>query len=322
MDDDDRGLRSAARLLRLLSVLQARPVWTAAQLAERLGVTTRTVRRDVTRLRDLGYPVDAEPGPHGGYRLGRGGSMPPLLLADDEAVAVAIGLRLAADGSVTGLDDATVTALAKLDQVLPTPLAARVRAVHETVADLQGRSPDRVDATLFSTLAQACRQGERIRVVYTSRAGTETERRVDPYRLVRSGPRWYLAARDVDRDAWRTLRLDRIGDVHVTRQPVAITDPPDPVELVARGMGVDPYAVQARLRVPLGAEAAQQVIPRTVGFHQPDGPAATIVTAGGPDVVRMARWIASLGPAIEVLDPPELRAELRAHLAGLAAANH
>ena len=152
-----------ARLLRLLSLLQARPSWTAGELAERLGVTDRTIRRDVSRLRDLGYPVDAEPGPGGGYQLGRGGALPPLLLDDDEAVAVAVGLRSAADGSVRGLDDATVSALAKLDQVLPARLAARVLAVHGATAELVGRDPDRVDAELLVALAQACRAGERVR---------------------------------------------------------------------------------------------------------------------------------------------------------------
>lgn len=318
---DDGGLSTAARLLRLLSILQARPQWTAPQLAERLEVTTRTVRRDVGRLRELGYPVDAAPGPQGGYRLVRGGSMPPLLLDPDEAVAVAVGLRLAADGSVAELDDATVSALAKLDQLLPAALAERVRAVHETVDDLQGRAPDRVASGLFSTLAQACRQGRRLRLGYTDRDGRTTERRVDPHRLVRSGPRWYLAARDVDRDAWRTLRLDRIGDVHVTAQPVAIADPPDAVELVVRGTGVDPYAVRARLRLPLAAEAARRVIPLTAGLHEPDGPDATIVTTGGPDLDRTARWVTGLGPAVEVLDPPELRAAVRARAEALAAAN-
>ncbi len=318
---DDGGLSTSARLLRLLSLLQARPTWSAAQLAERLEVTDRTVRRDVARLRELGYPVDAVPGPLGGYRLGRGASLPPLLFADDEAVAVAVGLRLAADGSVGGLDDATVSALAKLDQVLPTALAARVRSVHETVVDLPGRSPDRVAGSLFLTLAQACRQGLRVRLTYTPRDGAPAERRVDPYRLVRSGPRWYLVARDVDRAAWRTLRLDRIGDVDVTRQPVDLVDPPDPLELVARGMGVDPYAVQARIRLPMDLAAAQQVVPRTAGLHEADGPDATIVTVGGPTVAQMVRWIAGLGPAVEVLHPPELRVALHDHVAALLAAN-
>ncbi len=202
---------TSARLLRLLGLLQARPTWTAPELSERLGVTTRTVRRDVTRLRDLGYPADAEPGPHGGYRLGRGGSLPPLLLDDDEAVAVALGLRLAADGSVSGLDDATLSALAKLEQVLPAPLVKRVRTVHGATEELRGRPPDVVASDLLVTLAQACRQGERLRLAYRDREGQETERLVDPHRLVRSGPRWYLAARDVGRDVGGRQRRGRRG---------------------------------------------------------------------------------------------------------------
>ena len=318
---DDGGLATSARLLRLLSILQARPVWTAPQLADRLEITTRTVRRDITRLRELGYPVDAEPGPGGGYRLSRGASMPPLLLADDEAVAVAIGLRLAADGTVEGLDDATVSALAKLDQVLPAALAARVRAVHETVEDLPGRSPDRVASELFFTLAQACRQGERLRMTYTDRAGNQTERRIDPYRLVRSGPRWYLVARDVERDAWRTLRLDRIDGVEVTRQPVQISEPPDAADLVAQGLSRAPYAVEARLRLPVGIDEAQRIVPRTAGSHQSEGPDTTLVTIGAPDVGAMAHWIAAFPVPVEVLDPPELRRQLTDHARALLAAN-
>lgn len=318
---DDGGLATSARLLRLLSILQARPVWSAPQLAERLEVTARTVRRDISRLRSLGYPVDAEPGPGGGYRLGRGASMPPLLLADDEAVAVAIGLRLAADGTVDGLDDATVSALAKLDQVLPTALAHRVRAVHEMVADMPGRPPDRVASDLFFTLARACRQGERLRMDYTDRVGNATERRIDPYRLVRSGPRWYLVARDVDRDGWRTLRLDRIDAVQVTRQPVEITDPPDAVDLVSKAMSVAPYAVTGRIRLAVGMDAAMQVVPPGAGVHEADGPDATIVTLGAPDVVGMARWLAAMRMPVEVLDPPELRTALLDHLDAMAAVN-
>ena len=314
-------LDTSARLLRLLSLLQQRPSWTAAELAERLGVTERTVRRDVTRLRDLDYPVDAEAGPHGGYRLGRGGALPPLLLADDEAVAVAVGLRLAADGSVSGLDDATVSALAKLEQVLPARLAARVRAVHETTAELRGRDPDRVDAEALVALAQACRAGERLRLGYADRAGRATERRVDPHRLVRAGPRWYLVAHDVDRGAWRTFRVDRVTAAVPTGARAEIVDPPDPVALVARGMAVGPYPVVARVRLPLPARVALTVVPRTVGVHRPAGPDATVVEIGGGDVDGMVRYLAGLAVPLEVLDPPELRAAVAAHAEALAAAN-
>jgi predicted DNA-binding transcriptional regulator YafY len=310
-----------ARLLRLLTLLQARPRWTAPELAERTGVTDRTVRRDVARLRGLGYPVDAEPGPHGGYRLGRGGALPPLLLDDDEAVAVAVGLRAAADGSVTGLDDATVSALAKLEQVLPAPLAERVRSVHAVTAELRGRDADVVDAAALVELARACRQGERVRLGYTDREGRSSERLVDPYRLVRSGPRWYLVARDVDRDAWRTYRVDRVGEVRPARRPVEITDPPDPVELVRRGTAVAPYPVRARLRIALPAAEVERAIPRTVGVHTADGPGATVVEVGAGSVPAMAAWLAGRGLPVEVLDPPELREALRSHAQRLAALN-
>ena len=314
-------LETSARLLRLLAILQARPAWTAVDLADRLEVTTRTVRRDIVKLRDLGYPIDAEPGPAGGYRLTRGSELPPLLFDDDEAVAVAVGLRGAADGSVAGLDDAAVSALAKLHQVLPTALADRVRGIHEVVTDLQGRAPDPVDGPVFLALAQACREGVRLRLAYVDGQGRATDRRIDPYRLVRSGPRWYLVAHDVDKQAWRTQRVDRGADVHATKQRVELVDPPDPAELVSRGQGVGPYAVQARFRLRLGVAAATRVVPRTTGTHEADGPHATIVTAGGPDVVRMARWLCTLGEPVEVLDPPELRTELHRLTAELAARN-
>ena len=314
-------LETSARLLRLLSLLQARPSWTAPELAERLDITERTVRRDVTRLRELGYPVDAEAGPHGGYRLGRGGALPPLLLDDDEAVAVAVGLRLAADGSVSGVDDATVSALAKLEQVLPARLAARVRAVHETTAELHGRDPDRVDADVLVTLAQACRAGERLRLGYTDRAGRAGERRADPLRLVRAGPRWYLAARDVERQAWRTFRVDRISTVTSTGARVEIDDPPDPVGLVARGMAVAPYPLVARVRLPMPADEALAVVPRTVGVHRPDGPGATVVEIGGGHVDGMVRYLAGLGVALEVLAPPDLRAAFSRYAERLVAVN-
>jgi predicted DNA-binding transcriptional regulator YafY len=317
-------LETSARLLRLLSLLQARPTWTADELAERLEVTDRTVRRDVARLRGLGYPVDAEAGPLGGYSLGRGGSLPPLLLDDDEAVAVAVGLRAAADGSVSGLDDATVSALAKLDQVLPARLAERVRAVHDVTASLSGRDPDSVEASVLVELAQACRGGLRVRLGYADRAGRAGERRVDPYRLVRSGPRWYLVAHDVDRDDWRTFRVDRVTSVDVTRQSgdlASLGTLPDPVELVARGMAVAPFPARVRLRVPMGLAAAVALIPRTVGVHTPDGDDATIVEVGGGSVEGLTGWVLRLGTPVEVLDPPEVRAGVAAAARALAAAN-
>jgi predicted DNA-binding transcriptional regulator YafY len=314
-------LETSARLLRLLSLLQARSSWTAPELAERLGVTDRTVRRDVARLRQLGYPVDAEPGPFGGYTLGRGGSLPPLLLDDDEAVAVAIGLRAAAAGGVAGVDLATATALAKLEQVLPARLAKRVRTLHDATAELQGREPSSVDAGTLVDLAQACRRGERLRLDYADRAGNPSERLADPSALVRFGPRWYLVARDVDRRAWRTFRVDRIVEVRTTGVLVELDERPDPVALVAQGMAVGPYRLVARVRLAMPAAEALDLIPRTVGVHHADGPEATVVDVGGSDAEGMVRYLASLAVPLEVLDPPEVRHGLHAHAERLARVN-
>jgi predicted DNA-binding transcriptional regulator YafY len=319
--EDSVVLETSARLLRMLSLLQSRPAWTAPELAERLGVTDRTIRRDVARLRELGYPVDAEPGPFGGYTLGRGGSLPPLLLDDDEAVAVAIGLRAAAEGGVVGVDEATATALAKLEQVLPARLAARVRALHDATAELRTRDPSAVDAAVLVDLAQACRQGERLRLDYRDRAGHPSERLVDPSALVRFGPRWYLVARDVDRRAWRTFRVDRVEGVRTTGELVVLDDRPDPAALVAQGMAVGPYRLVARVRLAMPAAEALDLIPRTVGVHRADGPDATVVDVGGSDAAGMVRYLAGLAVPLEVLDPPEVRRGLRDHALRLAQAN-
>lgn len=305
----------------MLSLLQARPSWTAGELAERLEVTDRTVRRDVARLRELGYPVDAEAGPAGGYQLGRGGALPPLLLDDDEAVAVAVGLRVAADGGVAGVDEATVRALAKLEQVLPARLAARVRAVHETTVELRGRDADAVASTLFVELAQACRYTERLRLAYTDRQGRASDRLIDPYRLVRSGPRWYLVARDVDRDAWRSFRADRIVEVRSTGRRVELVDPPDPVELVARGMSVAPYALVATVRLALPIEAATALVPRTIGMHRRDGADATLVEIGANDLAGMVRYLVGLAVPLEVVAPAELRKAFRRYAQELSRLN-
>jgi predicted DNA-binding transcriptional regulator YafY len=220
---------------------------------------------------------------------------------------------------VVGVDDATAAALAKLEQVLPARLVPRVRAVHDATSELRGREADAVDADLLVTLATACRAAERLRLMYARPGGDPSERLVDPLRLVRAGPRWYLVARDVARAAWRTYRVDRVADVRSTGVRADVADAPDPVALVARGMAVGPYPVRARVRVPLPPAAALEVVPRTVGVHEPDGD-GTIVEIGG-DVGGLARYLAGLGVAVTVLGPPEVRAALLAHAERLRAAN-
>ena len=205
---DDEPRAAAAGLL------QSRRVWTGEELAERLAVTTRSVRRDVERLRDLGYPVHASKGHGGGYQLGAGAALPPLLLDPDEAVAMAVCLRLAAGGSVAGVGESALRALSKLDQVMPARLRSQVAAVHDATVTLTSNYSDSpVEPDVLMTLARACRDHEHVTAGYVDRAGSATERRLEPYQLVTTGRRWYLLAYDRDRQDWRSLRLDRMADV-------------------------------------------------------------------------------------------------------------
>jgi predicted DNA-binding transcriptional regulator YafY len=202
---------TSSRLLTLLSLLQARRDWPGGELADRLGVSGRTVRRDVERLRELGYPVESLTGPTGGYRLRAGTAMPPLLLDDDEAIAIAVGLRTAAGAAVTGIEETSVRALVKLEQVLPSHLRRRVSALSDATLAPAFAGPT-VDPQCLTVLAVACRDHERVRFGYEARDGAQTRREVEPHALVNLGRRWYLAAWDANREDWRTFRLDRISD--------------------------------------------------------------------------------------------------------------
>ncbi|MFC7623838.1 helix-turn-helix transcriptional regulator [Microlunatus sp. GCM10028923] len=199
---------TSARLLTLLGLLEAARTWSGPELAERLGVTTRTVRTDVERLRDLGYPVDAVSGVGGGYRLGAGAVLPPLLLDDDEAVAITLGLVGVADGSVTGIEESSVRALTKLERILPPRLRTRAAAIRDSTATVR-RADSRIDPAMITAIANACRDHEGLRFDYTTGEGVTALRHVDPQRLVHHR-RWYLVGYDTDRADWRTFRLDRI----------------------------------------------------------------------------------------------------------------
>ncbi len=204
------------RVLQLLSLLQTHRSWSGGELADRLEVSARTLRRDIDRLRTLGYEVEAAPGIAGGYKLAAGAHMPPLLLDDEEAVAIAVGLRAAAGASVAGIEDTSLRAMAKLEQVLPDHLRRRVSAVHDNVSQLRWRGEGpMVDADALAVLAQGCRDHEQVRFDYRRRDGEDSRRLAEPHQLVSAGRRWYLAAWDVRRDGWRTFRVDRLADARL-----------------------------------------------------------------------------------------------------------
>lgn len=224
---------TTSRALELLSLLQSHRHWSARDLVDRLGVSERTLRRDVERLRELGYGIESMRGSAGGYRLEAGTGLPPLLLSDDEGVAIAVGLRSQATAGLRGAEHTTLSALAKIEQVLPSALRRRIDALasHATAGMPtgigSGRPTPEVDAELLGLLALACRDSERLRFRYTDAAGEASARSIEPYRLVPVARRWYLLAWDRDRDDWRTFRLDRMSEVFQTRvrfEPIAMTD--------------------------------------------------------------------------------------------------
>jgi predicted DNA-binding transcriptional regulator YafY len=304
---------TTGRVLQLLGLLQSRRVWNGDELADRLGVTARSVRRDVDRLRDLGYPVHASRGHGGGYQLGAGAALPPLLLDPDEAVAVAVCLRLAAGGSVAGVGEAALRALSKLDQVLPARLRSQVGAVHDATVTL---IPDGVDSAVepdvLMTLARACRDREHVTAGYVDRAGSRTERRLEPYQLVTTGRRWYLMAYDRDRQDWRSLRLDRMDNVRALGTTFAARPAPDAASYVRRSISTSPYRYVARLRYLASYDVVSQYFSPSSATVEPDGADACLVTAGGNDPQRLAMYFAMVGCDFEVLDPPEVASAVAA----------
>ncbi|NYI96427.1 putative DNA-binding transcriptional regulator YafY [Streptomonospora nanhaiensis] len=322
-------ITTSARLLHLVALLAARPSWTCGELAERLSVTDRTVRRDIARLRELGYGVESDPGPWGGYRLGVGRRMPPLVLDEEEALAVAVALREAAVSGVLGGDQAALSALLKLRQVLPGVVAERLGAMDAALVHLPGPAEPQIAPGTLLDLAAACRRGERARLSYRDRAGRATVREVDPYRVVRAGRRWYLVARDVARGEWRTFRGDRVQGLEPSGRPVEAAGAPDPAALVARARAAATYPVYAVARLPVPMERAVRLVPPSVGTHRADGPGATVVEVGGPDADGLACFLLRLGTPVRVLSPDSVREallrrlrELYAHNAGTAGGTH
>ncbi|GAA0965832.1 WYL domain-containing protein [Acrocarpospora macrocephala] len=307
-------LETSARLLRLLSLLQARRDWSGADLAERLNVSERTVRRDVERLRDLGYPVNATRGTDGGYRLGAGTAMPPLLLDDDEAVAVAVGLRTAAGGSVTGIEETSVRALAKLEQVLPSRLRYRVNTLQTYTEPVPADRPGpAVDPSVLTALAAACRDQERLRFDYRAHDGTTGVRTVEPHRLVSWGRRWYLVAWDVDRQDWRTFRVDRVEPRVPTGPRFPPRDPPEggAAAYVARGVSAAAWRYRSRVVVHAPAEVVTERVNPAVGVVEALDEHTCVLHTGADSLNTLAVYLGMLDLDFEVTEPPELIDHIR-----------
>ncbi|MEV0229585.1 YafY family protein [Nonomuraea sp. NPDC050786] len=299
-------LETSARLLKLLSLLQARREWTGPELSARLGVSTRTIRNDVERLRSLGYPVHATPGVAGGYRLGAGAALPPLLLDDEEAVAVAVGLGRAAGGGVEGIEETSVRALAKLEQVLPSRLRRRVSALNSYTVQIPGNAPS-VAPEVLTTIANAARDHERLRFDYTVHEGETAVRNVEPHRLVHRRGRWYLVGYDVERRDWRTFRVDRVRPrtpAGPRFTPRELPEGGDVAAFVERGVNTAMWRHHGTVLLHAPAE---QVKALPLGLEvEPVDEATCLLRLGGDDLEGIAAWIGMVGVDFEVLDPPEL----------------
>ena len=303
---------TSSRLLEMLSLLQGRRDWPGRELAERLEVSGRTIRRDVERLRRLGYPVESLTGPAGGYRLRAGSAMPPLLLDDDEAIAIAVGLRTAAGASVAGIEETAVRALVKLEQVLPAHLRRRVGALGAATFTLPAGGPT-VDPQHLTVIAGACRNYECLRFRYRRRDGTESRREVEPHSLVNRGRRWYLVAWDRGREDWRTLRIDRLTRPASTGLLFEARRLPakDAGAYVERSITAAPNRYDARVLLRAPAEEVSKSVPDYWGAIDPVDEKTCEFRTGDDDLRWLAVRIAMLPVDFEVLEPPELVEELR-----------
>lgn len=305
-------LKTSARLLQILSLLQSRPFWSGRALAERLEVSTRTIRNDVDRLRELGYPIDSTPGVAGGYQLGAGGDMPPLLMDDEEAVAVAIGLSSAASGGISGVEEASLRALAKVHQVLPSRLRHRVATMQAALVPIPGHGPV-VNADVLLALATACRDAQRLRFDYDAHSGSQSRRTVEPYRLALRAGRWYLLAFDLERDDWRTFRVDRITPRIPTgpRFTPRELPPAGAADHVDRGVATAPWAFFARVVIHAPAAVVAERLPSSAGTVTAVDENSCTLETGSDDPAALLRHLTMLDLDFSVADSPELAAEAR-----------
>ena len=307
------------RALQLLSLLQTHRLWQGAELAARLEVTERTVRRDIDRLRDLGYPVDATTGTEGGYRLATGAHLPPLVFDDDEAVAVAVGLRSAAGAAISGMDESSLRALTKIEQLLPNRLRRQVSALHTSISSTQwATDSDVIDPEALSVLAVACRDREEVRFAYQRRDGQTSQRLVEPHQLVTASRRWYLVAWDQHRHEWRTFRLDRLQEPRLAGRHFTQRDIPggDAASFLSTTLGSPPHRDQATIEIgaPFAdAEDVLQWVDHTIEKIEAE---SCLVQIRSEDLGRLAMTVArvALTVPVEVIEPAEL-ADAVKHLA-------
>ncbi|WP_341976342.1 YafY family protein [Microbacterium sp. LWO13-1.2] len=303
--------RTTGRTLELLSLLQARREWSGAELRDRLEVSGRTLRRDIDDLRELGYGIEATRGRHGGYRLGAGAAVPPLTLSADESVAIAVGLRAAATSVVTGIEDASARALAKLEQSLSPATRRQIIDVERAMVSLSSRRDD-VDLDVVTTVASAIAERRRMQIDYTRHDGVEVRRAVEPHRIVHTAERWYLVAWDPEREGWRTLRVDRMRHPLILRDEFPERDIPDDAlrQFTTRSITTAPYPYRARLRMQAPAAVVSRHFDVTVAEVVDEGGGTSILTAGSRSPEEFALYLGMSGIEFELLEGEDVRRAL------------
>lgn len=303
--------RTTGRTLALLALLQMRREWSGSELRERLEVSDRTLRRDIDDLRELGYGIDATRGRHGGYRLGAGAAVPPLTLSADESVAIAVGLRAAATSIVTGIEDASARALAKLEQSLSPAARRQISDVEQAMLPLASRRDD-IDLDVVTTVAAAIAARRRLQIDYTRHDGVEGRRTIEPHRIVHTAERWYLVAWDADRGAWRTLRVDRIRRPITLRDEFPRRDIPDESlrRFATRSITTAPHPYRARILMHSPADVVSRHFGATVAEVADNGDGTCTLTAGSRTPEEFALYIGISGIEFEVLEGEDVRRAL------------